>query len=74
MEQTEGVDFSIEDKNKIAKVLSEIGIDYMRVVGQAQSCGHKFFSIHQIYKHFIYSFGMTKKAGRSADNDPDWHL
>ena len=27
--QTEGVDFSIEDKNKIAKVLSDIGIDYV---------------------------------------------
>ena len=27
--QTEGVDFSIEDKNKIAKVLSEIGVDYV---------------------------------------------
>ena len=28
--QTEGVDFSIEDKNKIANVLSNIGIDYTR--------------------------------------------
>ena len=27
--QTEGVDFSVEDKNKIAKLLSEIGIDYI---------------------------------------------
>ena len=27
--QTEGVDFSVEDKNKIAKILSEIGIDYI---------------------------------------------
>ena len=27
--QTEGVDFSIEDKKKIAKLLSEIGIDYI---------------------------------------------
>ena len=27
--QTEGVDFSIEDKNKIALVLSEIGVDYV---------------------------------------------
>ena len=27
--QTEGVDFSIEDKNKIAKVLSDIGVDYV---------------------------------------------
>ena len=27
--QTEGVDFTIEDKNKIAKVLSDIGVDYI---------------------------------------------
>ena len=27
--QTEGVDFSIEDKNKIAKFLSDIGVDYV---------------------------------------------
>ena len=27
--QTEGVDFSLEDKNKIAKVLSNLGIDYI---------------------------------------------
>ena len=27
--QTEGVDFTIEDKNKIAKVLSDIGVDYL---------------------------------------------
>ena len=25
--QTEGVDFSVEDKNKIAKILSNIGVD-----------------------------------------------
>ena len=30
--QTEGVDFTIEDKNKIAKVLSEIGVDYIEAV------------------------------------------
>ena len=27
--QTEGVDFSLEDKKKIATLLSEIGIDYI---------------------------------------------
>ena len=27
--QTEGVDFSVEDKNKIASSLSNIGIDYI---------------------------------------------
>ena len=27
--QTEGVDFSVEDKNKIAKIVSNIGVDYI---------------------------------------------
>ena len=27
--QTEGVDFSVEDKNKISKILSNIGVDYI---------------------------------------------
>ena len=27
--QTEGVDFSLEDKSKIAKILSNIGVDYI---------------------------------------------
>ena len=29
--QTEGVDFSVEDKNKIAKILSNIGVDYIEL-------------------------------------------
>ena len=29
--QTEGVDFSLEDKKRIAKILSEIGLDYIAV-------------------------------------------
>ena len=27
--QTEGVNFSIDDKNKIARALSELGVDYL---------------------------------------------
>ena len=27
--QTEGVNFSIDDKNKIAKALSNLGVDYL---------------------------------------------
>ena len=27
--QTEGVNFSIDDKNKIARVLSNLGVDYL---------------------------------------------
>ena len=34
--QTEGVDFSLEDKSKIAKILSNIGIDYIEGGWQEQ--------------------------------------
>ena len=32
--QTQGVDFSIEDKEKIASALDKLGVDYIEVVGQ----------------------------------------
>ena len=70
--QTEGVDFSIEDKNKIATVLSDIGIDYIEGGWPgANPNDTKFFSNPPKLKKSIFTaFGMTKKSGRSADNDP----
>ena len=70
--QTEGVDFSIEDKNKIANVLSEIGIDYIEGGWPgANPVDTKFFSSPpKLNKSIFTAFGMTKKTGRSADNDP----
>ena len=70
--QTEGVDFSLEDKNKIAHVLSEIGIDYIEGGWPgANPVDTKFFSNPPITNKSIFTaFGMTKKTGRSADNDP----
>ena len=70
--QTEGVDFSIEDKNKIANVLSDIGIDYVEGGWPgANPVDTKFFSNPPKMKKTIFTaFGMTKKTGRSADNDP----
>ena len=70
--QTEGVDFSLEDKNKIAHVLSEIGIDYIEGGWPgANPIDTKFYSKPPKTKKSIFTaFGMTKKTGRSADNDP----
>ncbi len=69
--QTEGVDFSIEDKNKIANVLSDIGIDYIEGGWPgANPIDTKFFSKPPKIKSTFTAFGMTKKTGRSADNDP----
>ena len=70
--QTEGVDFSVEDKNKIAKVLSEIGVDYIEGGWPgANPVDTEFFSKPpKLSKSIFTAFGMTKKTGRSAENDP----
>ena len=70
--QTEGVDFSVEDKNKIAKILSELGIDYIEGGWPgANPVDTEFFSKPiKLNKSIFTAFGMTKKTGRSADNDP----
>ena len=70
--QTEGVDFSLDDKNKIANVLSDIGVDYIEGGWPgANPIDTKFFSNPpQTRKSVFTAFGMTKKTGRSADNDP----
>ena len=70
--QTEGVDFSVEDKNKVAKKLSEIGIDYIEGGWPgANPVDTEFFSKPlDLNKSIFTAFGMTKKTGRSAEDDP----
>ena len=70
--QTEGVDFSLEDKNKIANVLSDIGIDYIEGGWPgANPIDTKFFSKPPNTKKSIFTaFVMNKKTVRSAYNDP----
>ena len=70
--QTEGVDFSLEDKKRIAKILSEIGIDYVEGGWPgANPVDTEFFSKPlNLNKTIFTAFGMTKKTGRSAENDP----
>ena len=70
--QTEGVDFSVEDKIKIAKVLSVVGVDYIEGGWPgANPVDTEFFSKPlNLDKSIFTAFGMTKKTGRSAENDP----
>lgn len=70
--QTSGVDFSVEDKRAIALALDAAGVDYVEggwpganptdtaFFEQAPTLGRAKFT----------AFGMTKRPGRSADNDP----
>ena len=70
--QTEGVNFSIDDKNKIAKALSKLGVDYLEGGWPgANILDTTFFNNPpKLENTTLTAFGMTKKAGRSAENDP----
>ncbi len=70
--QTQGVDFSVEDKRTIALALDELGIDYVEGGWPgANPTDTAFFADPPALKHARFTaFGMTKRSGRSADNDP----
>src|ERR1700742_220957 len=70
--QTQGVDFSVEDKRQIALALDSLGIDYIEGGWPgANPTDTAFFSEKPALKHARFTaFGMTKRAGRSAANDP----
>ena len=70
--QTQGVDFNVQDKVKIAEILSKIGVDYIEGGWPgANPVDTEFFSKKlKLNKSIFTAFGMTKKNGRSADNDP----
>ena len=69
--QTTGIDFSVEDKRQIAALIDSLGIDYIE--GGYPGANHTdtaFFSARPKLQAKFCAFGMTKRAGRSAANDP----
>jgi 2-isopropylmalate synthase len=69
--QTLGVDFSLEDKRVIAERLDALGIDYIEGgYPGANPVDTAFFESAPRLKAKLTAFGMTKRAGRSASNDP----
>lgn len=70
--QTMGVDFSVADKIAIAKALDGIGIDYIEGGWPgANDTDTGFFEHLPELTHARFSaFGMTRRAGISASNDP----
>ena len=70
--QTQGVDFSIDDKLKIAKALDDLGVDYIEGGWPgANPTDTEFFQKKiTLNNSVLTAFGMTKRSGRSADNDP----
>jgi 2-isopropylmalate synthase len=70
--QTLGVDFSVEDKRQIALALDALGLDYIEGGWPgANPTDTAFFSERPPLKRARFTaFGMTKRSGRSAANDP----
>jgi 2-isopropylmalate synthase len=70
--QTQGVDFSVEDKRTMALTLDALGIDYVEGGWPgANPTDTEFFADPPALKSARFTaFGMTKRSGRSASNDP----
>ena len=69
--QTNGVDFTLADKLAIAHMLDELGIDYVEAgYPGANPTDTSFFSEKRTMHARVTAFGMTRRPGRSASNDP----
>ena len=71
-QQTTGVNFSVSDKMIISQYLNDIGIDYIEGGWPgANPTDNDFFSRDlKFTKSKLTAFGMTRRPGRSVENDP----
>ncbi|WP_341365656.1 citramalate synthase [Yoonia sp. BS5-3] len=68
--QTQGVQFSADEKRQIATVLDQLGLDYIEGGWPgANPTDTAFFAAPPKTRATFTAFGMTKRAGRSAAND-----
>lgn len=69
--QTTGVDFSLQDKRMVAAMLDKLGVDYIEGgYPGANPVDTAFFTDPPKTRAKFTGFGMTKRAGVSASNDP----
>jgi len=69
-QQTQGVQFSTSEKYQIAAVLDQLGIDQIEGGWPgANPTDSEFFEAPPIMRATLTAFGMTKRTGRSAEND-----
>ncbi|WP_062560671.1 citramalate synthase [Paracoccus aminovorans] len=69
-QQTQGVQFSAAEKAEIALMLDSLGVDYIEGGWPgANPTDSDFFAAAPATRATMTAFGMTKRAGRSAQND-----
>ena len=69
-QQTQGVQFSTAEKLQIAKALDDLGLDYIEGGWPgANPTDSEFFANPPATRATMTAFGMTKRVGRSAEND-----
>jgi len=69
-QQTQGVQFSAAEKTRIAAALDAIGIDHIEGGWPgANPTDSDFFDSRPQTRATFTAFGMTKRSGRSAEND-----
>src|SRR6185436_5323575 len=70
-QQTPGIDFSLEDKRVVIGMLDELGLDYIEGgYPGANPTDTQLFAEPRETRAAFTAFGMVKRAGRSAANDP----
>lgn len=69
-QQTQGVQFSTNEKRQIAVALDALGVDFIEGGWPgANPTDSEFFASPPRTRATMTAFGMTKRVGRSADND-----
>jgi 2-isopropylmalate synthase len=69
--QTAGIEFSLEDKISVVRLLERLGVDYIEGgYPGANIVDDQFFAEARARDAIFTAFGMTKRSGRSVANDP----